>query len=144
MQFFAFLVFQLSPRILQSVSKFVYFFDQQIRSSNRISHPASSHEIFQQFSKSFAHFFRFIIFCRIFLSEYCSLIVKVSFVLFFWKFCVGFEVDFMFEFFIYIDMVEGVFSLPKYYVCIRHVHALCACHCKSKAGLCLYIYINSF
>ena len=49
----------------------------------------------------------------------------------------------MFEFVIYIDLVERVSSLPKYYVCIYVVHALRACHCKRKADLCLYIYINS-
>ena len=58
-------------------------------------------------------------------SEYCSLVVKVSFVLFFWKFCVGFEVNFMFELVIYINMVEKVSSLPKYYVCIRHACTAC-------------------
>ena len=121
---------------------FFIFPNNQIRSSNRISHPASFHEIFQQFVKRFAHFSRFIIcFSEYFFSEYCSLAIKVSFVLFFWKFCVGFEVNFTFEFVIYIDTVERVSSLPKYYVCI--VHSLRACHCKSKADLCLYSYINS-
>ena len=49
----------------------------------------------------------------------------------------------MFEFVIYIDMVERVsYPLPNImYVYV--VHALRAFHYKSKADLCLYIYINS-
>ena len=57
--------------------------------------------------------------------EYCSLVVKVSFVLFFWKLCVGFEVNFMFEFVVYIDIVEKVSTLPKYYVCLRRACTAC-------------------
>ena len=136
MQFFAFLVFlrlspafltfQLFPRILESVSKFVFFSTHQIRSSNRISHPASSHEIFQQFSKSFAHFFRFIIcFSEYFKVNIVNWLSKFPLSYFFLKFCVGFEVNFTFEFVIYIDTVERVSSLPKYYVCIRRACTAC-------------------
>ena len=56
----------------------------------------------------------------------------------FWKFCVGFEVNFTFEFVIYIEMVERVFSLPKYYVCIRR--AFTACMSLQKARL-IFAYI---
>ena len=60
---------------------------------------------------------------------------------FFWKFCIGFEVNSMFEFVIYIDMVERVSSLLNYYVYIRR--ACTACMSLQKTDLCLYIYINS-
>ena len=61
---------------------------------------------------------------------------------FFCKFCVGFKVNFTFEFVIYIDMVGEFPPFPNImYVYV--LHALRACHCKSKTDLCLYIYINS-
>ena len=134
-----FLKFQLSPRIFQSATKFVYFFDQ----SNSFLKPDFTSSIVPRnisaICQTFCTFFPlYYLFFRIFLSEYCSLVVKVSFILFFWTFCVGFEVNFLFEFVVHIDMVERVSSLPKYYICIHR-----ACHCKSKTDLCLYIYINS-
>ena len=55
------LKFQLPPGLCKVLPSLFIFSTNQIRSSNRISHPASSHEIFQQISKSFAHFFRLII-----------------------------------------------------------------------------------
>ena len=58
---------------------------------------------------------------------------------FFWKLCVGFEANFMFEFVIHIDMVERVSSLPKYYVCIRR--ACTACMSVQKQGRSLPIYL---
>ena len=62
------------------------FSTNQIPFLNRISHPASSPEMFQQFGKSFAHFPALLLVFHNFFSEYCSLVVKVSFVLFFWSF----------------------------------------------------------
>ena len=95
------------------------FSTNQIHSPNWISDRAWSDKIFQQFSKCFAHISA-LLYC-----EYCSLVVKVSFVLFFWKLCVGFEVNLMFEFVVYIDIVEKVSTLPKYYVCLRRACTAC-------------------
>ena len=86
---------QLSPRILQSVTKFVYFINQSdsfLKSDFTSSIvPRNISAIWQKFCTFFPLYY---LFFRIFLSEYCSLVVKVSFVLLFWKFCVGFEVKF--------------------------------------------------
>ena len=74
----------IPPRNQASPSEFVYFWTNQIRSSNRISQPASSHEIFLQFSKSFANFFRFLfvfwtIFMRILFIDCPSFLCAISF-----------------------------------------------------------------
>ena len=155
MQCFAFLVFlcllpdllkisALPPRILQSATKFVYFF---IQSDSFLKPDFTSSIVPRNICQTFCTFFPlcYNLFFRIFLSEYCSLVVKVSFVLFFWKFCVGFDVNFMFEFVnvIYISTwSKTLLPLPNImYVCV--VHALRVCHCKSKADLCLYTYVNS-
>ena len=118
---------------MQSVSKFAYFF-QPIRfipqTGFHIQH--SPMKYFGNLAKFCTFFPLYYLFFRICLSEYCSLVAKVSFVLFFWKFCVGFEVNFTFEFVVYINMVERVSSLPKYYVCVRR--ACTACMSLQKQG----------
>ena len=62
---------------------------------------------------------------------------------FFGKFRVGFEVNFMFEFVLYISTWLKEFPPFPNIMYVYVVHALRACHCKSKTDLCLYIYINS-
>ena len=76
------LKFQLSPRTLQSVTKFVYFFNQSdsfLKSDFTSSIvPRNISAIWQKFCTFFPLYY---LFFKIFLSEYCSLVVKVSFVL---------------------------------------------------------------
>ena len=67
----------------------------------------------------------------------CSFLCPI----FFGSFVLVLPVNSMFEFVIYIDMVERVSSLLNYYVYIRH--ACTACMSLQKTDLCLYIYINS-
>ena len=141
MQFFAFLVFFRLSLAFLNISTFppdfakceqvclffhpIRFFLKPDFTSSIV--PQNISAICQKFCTFFPHYY---LFFRIFLSEYCSLVVKVSFVLFFWKFCVSFEVNFMFEFPPFPNIM---------YVYV--VHALRACQCKSKADLCPYTYI---
>ena len=96
-QFFAFFLFSrllsaylkistLLPDFAKCNQVCLFFSTDQIRSSTRNSHPASSHEIFRQFSKSFAHFFRFLVFfqniyMRILFNEFqrslCAILFEV-------------------------------------------------------------------
>ena len=82
---------------------------------------------------------------RIFLSEYCYSLGCQSFLcpIIFWKFCIGFEVNFMFDFVIYIDMVERVSSLSKilcmYTSCMHCVHVTA----EARLIFVYLIYINS-
>ena len=130
--------FNSPPGFCKSATKFVYFFDQ----SDSLLKPDFTSSIVPRnisaVCQKFCTFFPLYFFFRIFLSDYCSLVVKVSFVPFFWKLRVGFEVNFTFEFVIYTDMVERVSFLPKYYVCIRRA---CTCvHVTAKARL-IFAYI---
>ena len=115
------------PRTLQSVTKFVYFFNQSdsfLKSDFTSSIvPRNISAIWQKFCTFFPLYY---LFFRIFLSEYCSLVVKVSFVLFFWKFCVGFEVKFyVWICYIYRDGWKSF--LPSQILCIYICRACTAC-----------------
>ena len=133
------LKFQLSPRTLQSVTKFVYFFNQsdsflKLDFTSSIV-PRNISAIWQKFCTFFPLYY---LFFKIFLGEYCSLVVKVSFVLFFWKFCVGFEVKF-YVWICYIYRHGWKSFLPSQILCI-YMSCMHRVHVTAKAKL-IFAYI---
>ena len=109
------------PGIKQVQASLFIFSTNQIRCSNRISHPASSHEIFRRLSKSFAYFFRFFIrFWKYLYKNIVYWLSKFPLCYFICGFVRILRYKFMIEFVLCIGMIERVSSLLKYNVYMHH------------------------